>query len=142
MLTSLSTGSFSLFEVSQSCSVEKSNGYLEGAFELNEYHIKKNELVELKKTIEEQLSDFERKGNHRLELLKHWIIEANRADNLAKTKNFPGMRNFLKTVGSNRTILNGRLLIDLKKPFTALSKRAERAVGISDTNVLNSLWWT
>jgi len=41
----------------------------------------------------------------------------------------------------NRTILNGRLLIDLKKPFTALSKRAERAVGISDTNVLNSLWW-
>ena len=119
-----------------------SNGYLEGAFELNEYHIKKNELVELKKTIEEELSDFERKGNHRLELLKDWIIEANRADNLAKTKNFPEMRNFLKTVGSNRTILNGRLLIDLKKPFTALSKRAERAVGISDTNVLNSLWWT
>jgi DNA invertase Pin-like site-specific DNA recombinase len=36
-----------------------SNGYLEGAFELNEYHIKKNELVELKKTIEEELSDFE-----------------------------------------------------------------------------------
>ena len=118
-----------------------SNGYLEGAFELNEYNTKKNELVELKKTIEEQLSDFERKGNHRLELLKDWIIEANRADNLAKTKNFPEMRNFLKAVGSNRTILNGRLLINLKKPFTALSKRAERAVGISDTNVLNSLWW-
>jgi len=38
--------------------------------------------------------------------------------------------------------LNGRLLIDLKKPFTALSKRAERAVGVTDENELNSLWWT
>ena len=118
-----------------------SNGYLEGAFELNEYQAKKNELIEKKKDIEEELSDFERKGNHRLELLKDWIIEANRADNLAKTKNFLEMRNFLKTVGSNRTILNGKLLIELKKPFTALYKRAERAVGITEESKLNTIWW-
>ncbi len=119
-----------------------SNGYLEGAFELNEYQTKKNELIEKKKDIEEELSDFERKGNHRLELLRDWIIEANRADNLAKTKNFLEMRNFLKTVGSNRTILNGKLFIELKKPFTELLKRAERAVGIMDKNELNTIWWT
>jgi len=41
----------------------------------------------------------------------------------------------------NRTILNGKLLIDLKKPSRELYKQAERAVGIYDKNVLNSLWW-
>jgi len=41
----------------------------------------------------------------------------------------------------NRTILNGRLQIDLKKPSAMLYKRAERATAISDENELNSEWW-
>jgi len=41
----------------------------------------------------------------------------------------------------NRTILNGNLFIELKKPYAILYKRAERAVGIMDKNELNSLWW-
>ena len=39
-----------------------------------------------KKTIEEKLSDFERKGNHWLELMRNWIIEANQAENLSNKK--------------------------------------------------------
>jgi hypothetical protein len=52
------------------------------------------------------------------------------------------MRNFLKTAGSNRTILDGKLHIELKKSFTELAKQAKWAIGVSDINVLNSGWWT
>ena len=60
------------------------DAYLGEALELAEYQEKKNILMAGKKTIEEKLSDFERKGNHWLELTRNWIIEANQAENLSK----------------------------------------------------------
>jgi len=70
--------------------------YLEGTFELAEFQHKKNALTSEKKTLEGKLSDFERKGNHWLELTRNWIIEANQAQNLALQENFSEMKNFLK----------------------------------------------
>jgi len=55
------------------------DAYLEGDLELPEFQLKKNELMNQKKALEEKLSDFERKGNHWLELVKNWIIEANQS---------------------------------------------------------------
>ena len=49
---------------------------------LEEFNEKKNKLVEQRKDIEEKLSDFERKENQPLELLKNWIFEANQAHTL------------------------------------------------------------
>ena len=43
------------------------DAYLAEALELAEYQERKNTLMAEKKTIEEKLSDFERKGNHWLE---------------------------------------------------------------------------
>jgi DNA invertase Pin-like site-specific DNA recombinase len=123
-----------------------SDGYLEGAFELKEYHDIKNTFLAEKKGLEEKLDDFERKGNHWLELLKSWIIDANQARNLANTKNFLEMRNFLRTVGSNRILTDKKLSMDFQKPYDllwempqtarveALTKRAK--------NELNTEWWT
>jgi len=56
------------------------DAYLEGIFELLEFQQIKNALMSEKKTLEEKLSDFERKGNHWLELTRNWIIEANQAN--------------------------------------------------------------
>ena len=75
------------------------DGYLEGSFELAEFQEKKNKLMAEKKDIEEKLSDFERKGNHWLELTRNWILEANQAKNLALQDNFSEMKNFLKKIG-------------------------------------------
>jgi len=57
------------------------DAYLEGDLELPEFQMKKNDLMSEKKTLEEKLSGFERKGNHWLELTKNWILEANQAKN-------------------------------------------------------------
>jgi len=92
------------------------DGYLEGSFELAEFQEKKNKLMAEKKDIEEKLSDFERKGNHWLELTKNWVLEANQAKNLALEDNFPEMKNFIKKIGSNRKIKDQKLEIEFKKP--------------------------
>ncbi|MEK7657977.1 MAG: hypothetical protein AAB366_02180 [Patescibacteria group bacterium] len=65
-------------------------------------------------------SDFERKGNHWLELVRNWIIEANQAKNFALEDNFSEMKNFLKKIGSNRRIFDQRLFVDFKKPWNYL----------------------
>ena len=103
------------------------DGYLEGVFELIEFQEKKNILMSQKKDIEEKLSNLERKGNHWLELVKNWIIEANQAQNLVLSQNFSEMKQFLKTVGSNHRIVGGRLNVSFAKPWNWLGEaNAER----------------
>ncbi len=119
--------------------------HLDGEIELDEFKQKKNILVEQKADLENKLNDFERKGNHWLELMKNWIIDANQAHNLANTKNSPGMRNFLKTVGSNRILLNGKLQISFAKQYELLlnipPKARTTGEGEAFNTWRNSVWW-
>jgi len=119
--------------------------HLDGEIELDEFKQKKNILVEQKADLESKLNDFERKGNHWLELLKSWILDANQAGNLANTKNFFGMKNFLKTVGSNRILLDGNLKMNFEKQYNLLyNLPAEaRAFGSREaaSEQVNTLWW-
>ena len=96
------------------------DAYLEGDLELPEFQLKKNELMTQKKTLEEKLSDFERKGNHWLELTRNWIIEANQAKNFVLQENFSEMKNFLQKIGSNQKIKDQKLEIEFKKPWNYL----------------------
>jgi len=120
------------------------DAHLEGVLELKEYQEKKNVLMERKAGIEEKLRDFERKGNHWLELVRNWIIEANQAKNLAFSDNFPGMKDFLKKIGSNRRILDQKLYIKFQEPwnylyFLAAEPRAAGA-GEAKTGAYTDMW--
>jgi len=117
------------------------DAYLESDLELPEFQLKKNDLMSEKKTLEEKLSDFERKGNHWLELTRNWILEANQAQNLALQENFSEMKNFLKKIGLNRQISQQKLLIDFKKPFNFLAKLPAEARGEAPSEATNSIWW-
>lgn len=118
------------------------DGYLEGSFELAEFQEKKNKLMAEKKDIEEKLSDFERKGNHWLELTRNWILEANQAKNLILSENFSEMKNFLKTIGSNRRLTAGKLAIDFKNPWNYLAEMPAEARGEASSEATNRFWWT
>ena len=95
-----------------------------------------------KKTLEEKISDFERKGNHWLELTRNWILEANQAKNLALQEDFSGMKNFLKKIGLNRRISQQKLSIDFKKPFNFLANLPAKARGEAPSEAANSIWWS
>ena len=121
------------------------DAYLNEAMELAKFQQTKNALMAEKKIKEEKLSDFERKGNHWLELTRNWIIEANQTKNLALQDNFSEMKNYLKKIGSNRRLAAGRLEIDFKKPFNLLAKlpTEARAKGEGEAaTASNSIWWT
>src|SRR3989338_7581830 len=117
------------------------DAYLAEALELAEYQQTKNALMAEKKTKEEKLSDFERKGNHWLELTRNWILEANQAKNLALQDNFSSPKNYLKKIGSNRRLAAERLEIDFKKPFDLLAKLPAEARGEAPRAAANSIWW-
>ena len=98
------------------------DAYLDQTLNLKEFQEKKNSLMGQKKDIEEKLSDFERKGNHWLELTRNWILEANSAENLALQEDYRGMKEFLQKIGSNRRLAAGTLSVDFKKPWDYLYK--------------------
>ena len=118
------------------------DGYLSGSLEFLEYQETKNRLMSEKKTLEEQLSDFERKGNRWLGLMRNWILEANQAVNLSQTKNLPAMRDFLVAIGSNRRLASGTLSVDFQKPFSYLAETRERTRNVRNNFYVNSEMWT
>ena len=121
------------------------DAYLNEALELGEYLERKNALTAEKRTLEEKLSDFERKGNHWLELMRNWIIEANQAVNLIKRENLEEQKDFLVRIGSNRRLAAGVLGIDFKMPWQFLAgiPAHARAEGAGVVNLeSNQIWWT
>ena len=83
--------------------------------------------------------------NHWLELTRNWILEANQAKNLALQENFSEMKNFLKTIGSNRRLAAGKLAIDFKNPWHFLAEmpaEARREAPSEANSSVNKLWWT
>ena len=115
--------------------------YLDEDIEVTEFQQKKNALMDEKKTLEEKLSDFERKGNHWLELTRNWIIEANQSKNIVCRENFSEMKNFLKTVGSNRRISARTLALDFKIPWNFLVETNAAAEKTEAKTALNTIWW-
>ena len=121
------------------------DAYLNEALELAEYQERKNVLMSEKKTLEEKLSDFERKGNHWLELMRNWIIEANQAENLIERENPIEQKDFLVRIGSNRRLTAKKLEMDFKMPWEYFAKTSVRAARFARGEVnspSNSLMWT
>jgi len=120
------------------------DAYLGEALELGEYLERKNALMSEKKSLEEKLSDFERKGTQWLELMRNWIIEANQAENLIRAENLSGMKDFLVDIGSNRRIAAGILAGEFKMPWHFLAEmplhaRGSAARGLRSSS--NQIWW-
>ena len=120
------------------------DAYLAEALELSEYLERKNALTAQKRPLEEKLSDFERKGNQWLELMRNWISEANQAENLIKQENLSGQKDFLVRTGSNRRVAAGMLAEEFKMPGHFLAEMPVHARGGAARQsdlAGNKLWW-
>jgi site-specific DNA recombinase len=94
--------------------------HLDGLLEADEYQNKKAELVEKKVALKQKIAQIEQKGNCWLEPLKNWILEIKQIQNLISTNNLREKGEFLKKIGSNRRIFNGKIVFEPIGPWKIL----------------------
>ena len=133
------------------------DAHLDGALELSEYQLKKNDLMNDRADLEGKLNALSRKGDHWLEPMRAWILSANQAATLAETEKYNEMCNFLKSAGSNHTIADQKYSIVWQSPWDYLAQArtqlgslglapsgpgapAHPSAGSGDARF--SVWWT
>ena len=68
------------------------NAFLDDDVEKDTYLKKKDELIQTKKSLQQQKMDFGRKGNNWIEPLKNWILSAHQAGKFAFGNDYHGMK--------------------------------------------------
>ena len=86
------------------------DAHLEGLLEADEYHNKKAELIEKKITLKQKIAQIGQKGNHWLEPLENWLKKLIQVQNLISGNNLRGKGEFFRKIGSNRQILDGKIV--------------------------------
>ncbi len=84
--------------------------YLEGSLALEEYNLKKNELVNKKKELQEKVRDFADEGNNWFEQARRFVTTLNEGSYAVKEGNLESQKEFLKKIGSNCILKERRLI--------------------------------
>ena len=97
------------------------DSYLDQVIDRDSYLIKKSELLSLKKTLEEQIINFQHSQNAWLEPMKQWIVEATNVANIAREDNLEEKKVLaLKIFGSNSTLKDRKVCCEALNPWSAL----------------------
>ena len=101
------------------------DAYLNQAITNEEYTAKKQKIINRKVKINEELNNFGRKGNNRLELFKKWIFEAHQANSVGISGNLEEKRSFLQKIGSDFHIVGQKAAIQLAKPWIWSAEKSQ-----------------
>ena len=97
------------------------DSYLDEVIDRDAYLTKKSELLSLKKTLEEQIINFEQTQNAWLEPMKNWIMEATNVANIARGNNLDEKKVLaLKIFGSNSTLRDRKVYCVALNQWSAL----------------------
>ena len=102
------------------------NAFLDGSIEKETYLAKKDELIKTKTDLNKRRADFGRKGNNWIEPLKDWILSAHHAEKLASSNDFDEIKSFAEKIGTNRRLLDRKLIFDFVRPFDFVPKYTEK----------------
>ena len=102
------------------------NAFLDGSIEKETYLAKKDELIKTKTDLNKRKSDFGRKGNNWIEPLREWILAAHHAEKLASSNEFDEIKSFAEKIGTNRRLLDRKLIFDFVCPFDFVPKYTEK----------------
>ena len=80
-----------------------------------------------KATLNEKISDIETKGVSWLEPAREFVLSLNQAAKLLKQNDFSETTAFLKTIGSNHSLRNGRFEMCPKLQYARAAERSEAA---------------
>jgi len=112
------------------------NAYLDGTIDKETYLVKKDELIQNKTALLEKRDDFGRKGNNWIEPLREWINDTHHAEKLASSNDFDEIKSFAEKIGTNRRLLDRKLIFDFAQPFDLIPKYTEKCEPRSRTSSL------
>jgi len=129
------------------------NTFLDGDVDKNIYLAKKDDLLHKKTALIEKRAVFLKKGNNWLEPLKEWILKASSVDELASSKNYEEIKLFFEKIGTNRRLLDKKIVFEWKEPWNILTfsedtlrkmcgNRVRSTRKNFSKNVENSVWWS
>ena len=102
--------------------------YLAETISTEEYTARKQKILTRKLELQEKIRDFEQKGLSWLEPAREFVLKLNYAAKLLNSENYPGMKTFLKNIGSNHILQNQKLIFSFKFPFNlAAEPRSDEA---------------
>ena len=98
------------------------NGFLGGMIEQEIYLKKKEQLLKEKVDLEAQKQDFGKRGVEWVELVRGFVEASNDAGRLISSDDFGEIKAFVKKIGSNRLLLDKKVLLDFALPFDLIPK--------------------
>ena len=96
---------------------------LDGLISLEEYKLKKEQLINRKIELKQKLIDFGRKGNYWLEPMRNFILAAHQANFLGNSENFEEKRSFLQKIGSNWQVCDKKVRFEVLNEWALHQQR-------------------
>jgi site-specific DNA recombinase len=90
---------------------------LDGQLAMDDYKVKKNQIVNENIEIEDQIRRIESEASLWFEPLASALKLSNKAHHKVMSRDFTGMFQVLKNIGLNRVLFNQKLSLELIKPF-------------------------
>ena len=118
------------------------DGFADGSLNIVEFKELKNPLVPRKVELELEIIVLEKSKANRLEPLKKWVVEANKAEKAVSEDNWLEMKSFLQKVGSNRLLRSQTLTVSFTKPASLLAETNFAVRSTNDVSARNSIWWS
>jgi len=100
------------------------NAFLDESIGKEIYLAQKDKLIKNKMDLLARKSDFGRKGNNWIELLKQWVLEAHHAEKLATSNDFDEIKSFVGKIGTNRRLLDKKIAWNWEASWKILAEKS------------------
>ena len=110
--------------------------FLDGLVDKDTYLDKKNQLVKTKADLIQKKKGFGKKTDNWIEPLRELVNDAHHAEELASLKDLNAIKSFMKKIGTNRRLLDKKVLLQWERPWEFLAERDESSnwLGREDSN--------
>ncbi len=128
------------------------SAYIDGDIPKENYLAKKEQLLNQKVSLANDLEDFGRMGKNWLQPLRAWILDANKAEKLSASDSFHEIKAFVQKIGTNPLLLDKSVSVSFGEPWDfdasrkagrvpAERRSREAMLPSGSKNSESILWW-
>ena len=117
------------------------NFFLDDLMDKDTYINKKNQLIKTKADLIQKKKGFGKKTDNWIEPLREWVNDAYHAEELASSKDLSAIKSFVGKIGTNRRLLDKKVLLQWEKPWELMAEKDESSnwLPVEDSNLFKDL---